>query len=134
MIKIKNDPFSILIQAFSELWPDKTCEIEFSNDIPQPTINDLDDRDFWFIEKNDIVRIGAAGATRFKNGEIPLILLNPDLELSQIVDTLAEELAHVAVGKEAGHGNMFEYAMDKLFIKFNELAEGINNEEATGNG
>jgi hypothetical protein len=69
ILKIQNDPFTIMLTAFSQLWPDKICEIEFSKDIPKPAIDDLDERNLN----------GAAGATRFKEGKIPLILLSPDL-------------------------------------------------------
>ncbi len=125
MLKIKNDPFTIMFKAFSQLWPAHPCEIEFSNDIPKPTIDDLDDRDLKIIAKDKIAEIGAAGATRFKAGAIPLIRLSPNLSFEQTVSTLAEELIHVAVGPEAGHGVIFEKALKKLFIKFGELTDEI---------
>ena len=52
------------------------------------------------------------------------------------VETLAHELAHVAVGVEHEHDAVWEEAFDKIFAEYNRLGEEMFGErgEATDNG
>lgn len=117
-IKIKNNPIPVLFKAFRELWPDAKMEIQFSDDMPQATIDDIDES----INKDDVAEIFAIGATKFEDGKVPLVLLSYRL-IDELAATLTEELVHVAVGIDAGHGQVFKEALEKLHNKFIILAE-----------
>ena len=122
-LKIRNNPIDLILKAFAELWPEKKVDIYFDPDLPRPTAADLDERDFSIIAQEEIASVGAAGATKFEDGKKPTVYLNPDQPFMQLVQTLAEELAHVVAGPDAGHGPEFGKALDLLSIRYEEIMQ-----------
>ncbi len=103
-LTIDNDPFSVVIEAFQTLYPDKTCVIQFDH-----TLN-YDEKEF--------------GLTQFYNPEldIPLVCINPKLSVCHAVEVLAHELAHVAVGPAEEHGEQWEKAFSAIHEMFMQIS------------
>ena len=76
-----------LIAAYSEMYPDRPCEV-----IVSPLK-------------------GKLGQTFFPDdGGTPEVVLCPSLTYVGMMDILAHELAHVAIGRNGGHGAKFKAA------------------------
>lgn len=103
----KNDPFSTVYQAFERLFPEKTCEI------------------WWGLPDNETDGEPAYGATIFPDdGSSPQVFVSPDYPVSQQVEILAHELAHVVAGKDHEHDETW----DKAFEQIHNEYENILNE------
>lgn len=100
----KNSPFEILEQAFNELYPDKKYTAYLS-----PGLQDEDGEEVF-------------GYTDFGTEE-PIVMVDAGLGAMQATEIGAHELAHVAAGKEAGHGEEWEKAFDAIYDRYNELLE-----------
>jgi hypothetical protein len=99
----ENDPFATVWEAFHNLWPNAECTIAWDGDI-----HDEDNEPVW-------------GVTEFVDGDIPQIAINPSLEVWDAVEVLAHELAHVAVGIEAGHGESWWGAFDAIRQEYERI-------------
>ena len=101
-----NDPFSLVWKAFKNLYPGKGCEVQW-----QPGIQDdeLSEQGYGFTEFHD-------------DGSI-LVVVDANLQVSNAVEVLAHELAHVAVGIENEHGAAWETAFDAIFQEDGRIAE-----------
>ena len=101
-----NDPFSLVWKAFKNLYPGKGCEVQW-----QPGIQDdeLSEQGYGFTEFHD-------------DGSI-LVVVDANLQVSNAVEVLAHELAHVAVGTENEHGAAWEPAFDAIFQEYGRIAE-----------
>ena len=101
-----NDPFSLVWKAFKNLYPGKGCEVQL-----QPGIQDdeLSEQGYGFTEFHD-------------DGSI-LVVVDANLQVSNAVEVLAHELAHVAVGIENEHGAAWETAFDAIFQEYGRIAE-----------
>lgn len=99
-----NDPFMMVYETFRKLYPDKDC------------------RCFWTDNLED-----AYGATLFPDNSqmLPEVYISADLPVKHAVEILAHELAHVAVGADADHGEAWESAFGVIHREYCS----INSEE-----
>lgn len=66
----------------------------------------------------------AYGVTIFpEDGSAPMIFISADLKLSDAVEIFAHELAHVAAGASAGHGEEWDKAFENIFAEYNRIGE-----------
>ena len=101
-----NDMFSMVYQAFKNLYPDKECECQW-----QPEkMTDEDGAEVFGI------------TTYGDNGEI-FVDISAHLKVVDAVEILAHELAHVAVGADANHGKAWEDAFDAIHNEFNRIGD-----------
>ena len=91
----KNDPFAMIYQAFKRLYSDKQCDI------------------WWDTPKEADKQ--AFGVTNFPDdGGCPQVFVYPNYPVHQQAEILAHELAHVAVGPEHEHDDVWESAFDAI--------------------
>lgn len=107
----KNSPFEILEQAFKELYPDKKYTAYLS-----PGLQDEDGEEVF-------------GYTDF-GAEEPIVMIDAGLGAIEATEISAHELAHVAAGKEAGHGEEWEKAFDAIYDRYHEILK--QKEEQNG--
>lgn len=88
-----NSPFAILDEAFRSLYPDKKYKACI-----EPSIKD--------DEGNRVF-----GFTQFSKGETPVIAISAELSITDATEIFAHELAHVAAGEGAGHGERWDEEM-----------------------
>ena len=104
----KNDPFSLLWIAFQRLYPDKKCNV-------------------WYDHKDQKDENGETifGETFYSEDGTITVFVDYDLSIKDAVEILAHELAHVAVGEEAGHGEEWELAFDTIFQEYEKVSEEL---------
>lgn len=104
-----NDPFSLVGEAFKNLYPDKQY-IAYWN----PSAEEFENHDY--------------GYTDFPlDGSTPTICINTMLPVENAVEIFAHELAHVATGEKTthgAHGEEWEKAFEDIFNEYNKLIEG----------
>ena len=102
-----NDPFAIVWQAFKNLYPDKDCICQFA-------VLDAD-------------KSGKApyGVTDFQPDGRVFVFVDGNMKIADAVEVFAHELAHVAVGIDADHGEEWEAAFDAIFNEYNRIAQQI---------
>lgn len=109
-----NDPFSMVYQAFQNLYPGKECSCYFEPDLK------ADDGD------------KAYGLTNFcDDGEI-LIFVDPNVAIEDATEIFAHELAHVAVGYDVGHSSEWDSAFDAILDEYNRIGDEIFSEQKDG--
>lgn len=99
-----NNPFDTVEKAFRELYPDKKYIA-------------------YFVE-GDILRKSkkCSGMTYFFNdSSVPEIEISSTHDLMYCVETLAHELAHVAVGVKHGHDKVFYKAFGEIKERYTRL-------------
>lgn len=102
----QNDMFAIVWQAFKNLYPDKDCQVYW-----EPQIRDEEDGKPVY------------GLTDFGDDGTVSVFVKPSLEVADAVEILAHELAHVAVGIEHDHDEVWQEAFDKIFDEYNRICE-----------
>lgn len=100
----QNDMFAMVWGAFKKLCPDKECEIYW-----EPKIRDEEDGKPVY------------GLTDFAVDGSVAVFVKPSLEVADAVEVLAHELAHVAVGIEHDHDEVWQEAFDKIFEEYNRI-------------
>lgn len=101
----ENDPFSMVWVAFKNLYPDKECEV------------------FWDQHQED-EHEKEYGFTNFPtDGSTPQVLVFAEHPVNTQTETFAHELAHVAVGPEHEHDEVWEAAFDAIFKEYNRLGD-----------
>ena len=101
----ENDPFSMVWIAFKNLYPDKECEV------------------FWDQHQEDEHK-EEYGFTSFPtDGSTPQVLVFAEHPVNIQTETFAHELAHVAVGPEHEHDEVWEAAFDAIFEEYNRLGD-----------
>lgn len=98
-----NDPFSLVYQAFRNLYPDKECEV------------------FWEPQ----IRDEALGLTDFGEDGSVVVFVDPGLKVTDATEILAHELAHVGVGIEHDHDEVWEAAFDAIFREYNRIGDEL---------
>lgn len=106
----KMDPFAYVWEAFRNLYPGKECECYLAP---------LED------DGTDHPHVGIASFD--DDGEI-MVLVDPNLSVRDAVEVLAHELAHVAVGPEAEHGEVWESAFEAIHQEYDRLVDIYLNE------
>ena len=107
-----NDPFALVWQAFKNLYPGKDCEVQW-----QPGIQD------------DGLSEQGYGFTEFCEDGSILVEVDANLRVSNAVEVLAHELAHVAVGIENENGAAWEAAFEAIFQEYGRIAEEMFGEQ-----
>lgn len=102
----QNDMFAIVWQAFKNLYPDKDCQVYW-----EPQIRDEEDGKPVY------------GLTDFEDDGTVSVFVKPSLEAADAVEILAHELAHVAVGIEHDHDEVWQKVFDKIFDEYNRIGE-----------
>lgn len=100
----QNDMFAMVWGAFKKLYPDKDCEIYW-----KPQIRGKEDGKPVY------------GLTYFADDGSVAVFVKPCLEVADAVEVLAHELAHVAVGVEHDHDEVWQEAFDKIFEEYNRI-------------
>lgn len=100
-----NSPFAILDEAFRSLYPDKKYKACI-----EPSIKD--------DEGNRVF-----GFTQFSKGETPVIAISAELNIMDATEIFAHELAHVAAGEEAGHGERWDEEFQRIFDEYNRIGK-----------
>lgn len=106
-----NDPFALVWIAYKRLY-DKPCEI-------------------WYCTHSEDEE--GFGYTDFPcDGGTPMVYINAEYPITMQTEILAHELAHVAVGAEHGHDEIWNKAFDAIFDEYEKIAEeklGKNEKE-----
>lgn len=87
------DPFQAVLTAFARLYPGVRCAVRWVDGLHEEE--------------------GAWGRTHFDE-DSPLIELDGNCPVAGAVDVLCHELAHVVVGYEAGHGDLWRLVYETL--------------------
>jgi hypothetical protein len=100
----ENDPFALVWMAFKNLYPNKECKI-------------------WYDKKEPCENGGTVvlGETFFEDDGTTTVFIDYDLQVKNAVEIFAHELAHVAAGEDAAHGETWEKAFDAIFAEYNRL-------------
>lgn len=106
-----NDVFSLVWLAFKELFPDKDCNCYWCSDLIK--------------EDNDS---SAFAVTNFNSDGTVDVWVDVNNPVVCAADVFEHELAHVAVGYDAGHGEEWEKAVDEIHEKYEEFAAMRNSE------
>ena len=110
----KNDPFCMVYMAYKRLY-DKPCEI-------------------WWDYHEEDKHEQEYGFTSFPNdGGIPTVIIYSDHPVEIQVETLAHELAHVAVGVGHDHDSMWYEAFTAINTEFNKIVDEMFGGAENGN-
>ena len=104
----ENDIFALIWNAFKNLYPNKECQCFW-----QPNIRPEEDGTEVY------------GLTDFGDDGIVTVFVTPELAIQDAAEIFAHELAHVAVGVEAGHGKKWRGAFDKIFEEYNRIGDEL---------
>lgn len=96
-----NDPFEILDEAFRNLHPEKEYKA--------------------CIEPELENKKGVHGFTQFNDDKTPVIAISADLTIKDAAEVFAHELAHVAAGKGAGHGETWNKEYKKIHQEYRRV-------------
>ncbi len=110
-----NDPFSMVYQAFKNLYPEKASQI--TEIIWQPEEMKADDGN------------RCVGMTNFANDGDITVYVCCRIPVADAVETLAHELAHVAVGHEQDHNDVWEKAFDDIHDEFDRIGAELFGDE-----
>jgi len=106
LIDFRN-PFTVVIDIFTDMYPDKSCKIEFVQEL-------------YKKEK-------AYGGAHFPgDGSNPTVSIDVETPVLGAVEVLAHELSHVAVGEGKGHGKEWEKVFDDIYNEFNKRGDEHN--------
>ena len=101
-----NDPFSLVWEAFHNLYPNKECKIYY--DQHEETDQSDESKEY--------------GSTLFPDdGSIPIVNIFAEYPVNILVEILAHELAHVAVGPGHEHDEAWKDAFDNIYQEYNNL-------------
>lgn len=101
----ENDPFALVYQAFKNLYPDKNCSIWWKPNL-----------------KDDTGKIVFGITTFLPDGEI-IVTINPDINVSDAIEVLAHELAHVVAGVENEHGPEWKTAFNAIGVEYEHIGQ-----------
>lgn len=102
-----NDPFALVWTAFKNLYPGKDCECWFD------AVDDPKDVD------------GHYGWTEWNDDGTITIAVDIGLALKDAVEIFAHELAHVAAGSDAEHGEAWENAFDAIHAEYDRIGNDL---------
>lgn len=103
----KNDPFCLVYQAYRNLYS-KPFEAFFDQ----------------HIDNDGEAHENEYGYTHFlDDGSIPTIIIFAEHNVNIQIETFAHELAHVAVGVEHDHDDVWEKAFDAIFLEYNRIGD-----------
>lgn len=101
-----NDPLPVVYRAFKSLFPDKECII------------------FYGVKEEDERGEEGHGYTFFPDdGSKPEVVIFSENDTNVQAEILAHELAHVAVGQEHEHDQVWEDAFDAIHTEFCRISD-----------
>ena len=100
-----NSPFEILNETFRNLYPEKTYRACIEDGMEDENGKEV------------------FGYTQFTKDEDPVIAISADLSIKDATEIFAHELAHVAAGEGAGHGEKWETEFQKIFDEYNRVGQ-----------
>lgn len=106
-MEIINNPFDMVIKAAKNLYPDMKADIQFN-----PTLK------CWKLFN---LHFGKCGRTTFNKGQAPIVDISTNIPFEAMVEVLAHELAHVAVGPKEKHNSVWENAFDAIHKEYSKL-------------
>lgn len=109
----ENDPFAMVHQAFQNLYPGKECRAFW-----EPDIRPQEDGDEVY------------GLTDFGDDGTIMVFVTPNMKVTDAVEILAHELAHVAVGADHDHDEVWGSAFDAIFQEYNRIGDEMYGKEA----
>lgn len=102
-----NDPFTLVWIAFKNLYPYKKCTV-------------------WYDQHQGDQHDAEYGFTHFPgDGSTPSVFIYAEHSINILVETFAHELAHVAVGPEHEHDDVWEAAFDSIFNEYNRIGDEL---------
>jgi len=99
-VKIRNNPFELVLQVYKDLYGNTEIDIAFDIDV-----------------KKRYLFFGMWGYTNF-DGKIPKVRISAHLPVYHAVEILAHELAHVRVGFEEDHNDKWEDCFSEIHAEF----------------
>ena len=102
-----NDIFSMIWIAFKNIFPDKECKCFWEPNIIE--------------DEEGNKRLGLTDFNT-ETGEIT-VFVTPSLLVCDAAEIFAHELAHVAVGAEHEHDEVWEKAFDDIFEEYNRIGD-----------
>lgn len=109
-----NDPFAMIWKAFKNLYPDKDCTVFIGY-----KDKDKEEEEYGFTNFPD-------------DGSLPQVCIYCDFSITVQAETLGHELAHVAVGIEHDHDEVWKAALDAIHAEYERIAGelfGVEKEE-----
>jgi len=107
-VKILFDPFKIVIEAFEKLHPNKNADVVYCEGMYK--------------------EVKAYGETFLPDiGGNLVISIDTITPINGAVEVLAHELAHVAAGIDAGHGEAWEAEFEAINQEYTRIADAWQN-------
>ena len=103
----ENDIFSLIWKAY--------C-MEFPNNIP------VNLKCYWVDEIRDDDGVEVFGSTTFGDDGTTEICVSGNIKVSDAAEVFAHELAHLAAGVNAEHGDEWEDAFERIYRNYLKLA------------
>ena len=107
-----NDGCAIVYLAFKSLYPEKRVVCGLDNNVYAD-----DGTEVWGM------------TTDPRDGGDMVVTVSANQNVNCMIETLAHELAHVAVGVEHEHDEVWEQAFDALFSEYNRIGDEMFNEK-----
>lgn len=104
----RNDPFLMVAEAFKNLYPDKEYEAYL-----EPYIR---------LEENGHT---VYGLTDFGDDGVVTVFVTPHITVNDAIEIFAHELAHVAVGPEHEHDEVWMAAFDGIFVEYTRIGDEL---------
>lgn len=113
----ENDMLGVVWESFKILYPEKVKSIKSIK-----WVENIHD----FVQDNEDET--TLGVTKFdtETNEAS-IMIDANISVCDSVYVLAHELAHVAVGYEHEHDDMFKEAFDSINIEYNKIVDSFAN-------
>ena len=108
----QNDPFTIVYEAFENLFPGRHCLCYW-----EPEIRPSEDGSKVY------------GLTDFGEDGTVCVFVDSNITVEDAIEVFAHELAHVAVGAVHDHDDTWEAAFDAIFEEYNRIGALMFPEE-----
>ena len=109
----ENDPFPLVAQAFKNLYPDKKYTAYWEPEIHSEEPGDKK----------------PYGITDFGEDGTVCVFVDPKISVIDAVEIFAHELAHVAVGIDHDHDDVWEFAFHAIFTEYHRIIGEFTEEE-----
>lgn len=107
MIKYELNPFNLILDVCNALYPNFNAQIIFS----PPGQFEAMCKEYNVPQDSEEL---PCGFTFFPDDGEPLIVINSDISCYAAIEIISHEVAHVAAGYDAGHGELWQAEFDKL--------------------